>query len=50
MDCRPSRFLEELPRDDLQWLGRNDPDPENRQRLADAYLDNLRGLLGGESG
>ena len=50
VDCRPSRFLEELPRDDLQWLGRNDPDPENRQRLADAYLDNLRGLLGGESG
>jgi ATP-dependent DNA helicase Rep len=45
--CDPSRFLAELPADDLQWDGADQPaNPQEKQERADAHLANLRGLLG----
>jgi ATP-dependent DNA helicase Rep len=42
----PSRFLDELPADDLQWQGGNrEVDPVQRQERGQAHLANLRGLL-----
>ncbi len=47
MSCEPSRFLEELPADDLEWEGNHENvDPEKRQERGRAHLANLRGLLG----
>ncbi|MDV3238099.1 MAG: DNA helicase Rep [Gammaproteobacteria bacterium] len=44
--CEPSRFLDELPADDLVWEGRSGPvDPEQRQQRGRAHLANLRGML-----
>ena len=46
--CEPSRFLDELPQDDLEWegFGREAP-AEERQERGKAHLANLRGMLGG---
>jgi ATP-dependent DNA helicase Rep len=45
--CQPSRFLEELPQEDLDWRRRGHQlDPEERQAVGEAHLANLRGLLG----
>lgn len=44
-DCEPSRFLTELPRDDLQWQGREQETAEQRQSKGTTHLANLRGLL-----
>ena len=44
--CEPSRFLNELPGDDLRWENRSGPvDPEERQQRGKAHLANLRGML-----
>ncbi len=44
--CEPSRFLSELPSDDLVWQGhKGDADPEQRQQRGQAHLANLRNLL-----
>src|SRR5690606_38064138 len=44
--CEPSRFLNELPIDDLRWENRSGPvDPEERQQRGKAHLANLRGML-----
>jgi ATP-dependent DNA helicase Rep len=44
--CEPSRFLSELPQDDLEWdkpgMARA---PEERKERGQAHLSNLRGLL-----
>jgi ATP-dependent DNA helicase Rep len=46
VECEPSRFLDELPQDDLQWEGRNhEVDPEERQIRGKAHLANLRDML-----
>lgn len=47
IDCEPSRFLAELPEDDLQWEGGSlqQADPEERQARGRAHLANLRGIL-----
>ena len=47
--CTPSRFLEELPEEHLQWEGRpgDAPDPEAAQARGKAHLANLRGMLAG---
>ncbi len=43
----PSRFLAELPADDLQWEGgARQADPEKRQERGQAHLANLRSFLG----
>ena len=42
----PSRFLSELPADDLQWQGGNrEVDSAQKQERGQAHLANLRGLL-----
>ncbi len=48
VDCEPSRFLSELPEDDLVWEGRRGEqvDPEERQERGRAHLANLRDMLG----
>ncbi len=45
-DCTPSRFIDELPDDDLQWAGEGvKMDPEERQQRGQAHLANLREML-----
>lgn len=44
-DCEPSRFLEELPEETIRWEANTNQDPEERQQLGKAHLENLRGLL-----
>ena len=47
MDCQPSRFLDELPADDLEWEGRADKeDPEKKQARGQNAIAGLRSLLG----
>jgi ATP-dependent DNA helicase Rep len=47
MSCEPSRFLAELPEDDLSWEGQGRTlEPEERQQRGQAHLANLRGILG----
>lgn len=42
----PSRFLEELPADQLQWQGRrSQKSPQEKKRIGNAHLANLRALL-----
>ncbi|MBD3669701.1 MAG: DNA helicase Rep [Gammaproteobacteria bacterium] len=44
----PSRFLDELPEDDLEWEGGKrgaEVSPEERQERGRAHLANLRGIL-----
>jgi len=42
----PSRFLAELPADDVHWLGgKREVDPLQKQERGQAHLANLRGLL-----
>ncbi len=44
--CEPSRFLEELPQEDLQWEGVGvELAPEVRQERGKAQLANLKGML-----
>ena len=45
--CAPSRFLAELPQEDLRWEGRvADNDPERKRERGRAGLAGLRSLLG----
>lgn len=47
MDCAPSRFLDELPAEDLEWEGRPDrEDPEKKQARGQDAIAGLRSLLG----
>ncbi len=43
----PSRFLEELPHDELEWIGRraDSRSPQEKKQLGAAHLANLRALL-----
>ncbi|HNJ87065.1 MAG TPA: 3'-5' exonuclease, partial [Agitococcus sp.] len=42
----PSRFLEELPADQLEWQGRrSQKSPQEKKRIGNAHLANLRALL-----
>jgi len=46
--CEPSRFLEELPADDLAWEGKGvELPPEEKQQRGRAHLANLKGMLSG---
>jgi ATP-dependent DNA helicase Rep len=46
VDCEPSRFLAELPEDDLAWEGRgHEADPVEQQERGRAHLSNLREML-----
>lgn len=47
VECVPSRFLEELPADDVAWERRGEArSPEERQTTGRAHLANLKSLLG----
>lgn len=44
--CEPSRFLEELPEDNLEWFGKGLEKDERKSRvLAKSHLDGLKNLL-----
>ncbi|MEW8549240.1 MAG: DNA helicase Rep [Candidatus Thiodiazotropha endolucinida] len=44
--CEPSRFLQELPEEDLSWEGRNSQlSQEEKQQRGSAHLANLKSLL-----
>lgn len=44
--CEPSRFLAELPKQDLQWDNdTSEQDPAQKKQRGQAHLANLRGLL-----
>jgi ATP-dependent DNA helicase Rep len=44
--CEPSRFLRELPEEDLSWEGRDSElSREERQQRGNAHLANLKSLL-----
>ncbi|MBA3582484.1 MAG: exodeoxyribonuclease V subunit gamma [Gammaproteobacteria bacterium] len=46
MSCEPSRFLEELPLDEIEWLGKTaDIAPEEKIARGNSRLDSLRELL-----
>ncbi len=45
VECEPSRFLNELPADDLEWEGEGRSDPEKNREEGRATLDGLRNLL-----
>ena len=47
-ECLPSRFLDELPQDSLEWFGRSSqPDDARSKALAQSHLAGLKNLLGG---
>ncbi len=48
IDCEPSRFLEELPQDDLHFLGK-EPVDESDKTSGLATLAGLKDLLGGNT-
>jgi ATP-dependent DNA helicase Rep len=43
--CQPSRFLDELPKEDLEWPDRNPLTAEVKKERGQASLAQLRGLL-----
>jgi ATP-dependent DNA helicase Rep len=45
----PSRFLEELPKEQLLWEGRGDSTPEQRQEKGEAAISGLRNLFAEET-
>ncbi|AGA32167.1 ATP-dependent DNA helicase Rep [Thioalkalivibrio nitratireducens DSM 14787] len=47
IDCVPSRFLDELPADHLEWPDAKPPDPETQRMTAKAHLAGLKAMLRG---
>ncbi|WP_430009647.1 DNA helicase Rep [Methylophaga lonarensis] len=46
MDCEESRFLRELPAEDLIWMNeKTQVDPEERKERGKAHLSNIRSML-----
>jgi len=46
IDCEPSRFLKELPQDDLQWEGGDQNlDPEEKKQRARDHIESIRAML-----
>ena len=46
VQCEPSRFLAELPADDVQWEGKGNSTPEQKQERGNSHLAHLRNMLG----
>lgn len=44
-DCQPSRFLDELPTEELEWPERNPIDPQVKKERGQASLAQLKSLL-----
>tara|TARA_Y100000814_G_scaffold89005_1_gene60238 strand:- start:878 stop:2887 length:2010 start_codon:yes stop_codon:yes gene_type:complete len=47
IDCAPSRFLDEIPPEDLEWEGSEEAPVEQKQARGKAALSNLRDMLKG---
>lgn len=47
IDCTPSRFLDELPAEDLDWEGLDEAPPEVKKARAGSALADMRAMLGG---
>jgi ATP-dependent DNA helicase Rep len=45
IECTPSRFLDELPEDDLEWQGRGDDDPKKNVAQGHATLAGLKDMF-----
>ncbi|HID46906.1 MAG TPA: ATP-dependent DNA helicase Rep, partial [Chromatiaceae bacterium] len=46
VDCEPSRFLQELPREDLLWEGRESSEsPEEKKARGKSHLASLKAML-----
>ena len=43
--CEPSRFLDELPSENIEWEDRKQVTPEERRETASAYISNLQAML-----
>ena len=43
--CQPSRFLSELPADDIEWEGKNELPAEEKRERGNANLSSLRNML-----
>ncbi len=46
INCEPSRFIDELPQDDLQWQGGGAETQEDNQERAQETLSGLKNLFG----
>lgn len=48
MECSPSRFIDELPQDDLAWEGQGiEKSVEEKKEIGAAHLSNMRAMLAG---
>jgi len=45
LDCEPSRFIGELPREFLAWRQRSDQTPEERRANGLSYLESMKNML-----
>jgi len=46
VECDKSRFLDELPREDIIWMSeKTEVDPEERKERKKAHMDNIRNML-----
>ena len=45
ISCEPSRFLEELPEEHIEWADRQSSTPEKMQETAQSYIANLQAML-----
>jgi len=43
--CDPSRFLDELPAENIEWEDKKQTTPEERRETASAYISNLQAML-----
>jgi len=43
--CEPSRFLEELPAEHIEWADQETTSPEKMQETAKSYISNLQNML-----
>lgn len=44
--CEPSRFLEELPHEDISWEGKNTATAAEKKERGTAHLANIKAMLG----
>lgn len=48
IECEPSRFLDELPKEDIEWRGHTiNNNPEEEKERGHAHLANIKDLLNG---
>lgn len=45
--CEPSRFLEELPEEDISWEGKTSASVAEKKERGTAHLANIKAMLGG---